>query len=346
MEKVVTEEELEELGKLIDASHDVVVCIHVGPDGDAIGSSLFIKHWLERKGKCVTVIAPNRYPDFLGTLPGADAVRVYAQNEEELNAVVAKADLIVVADVSDSSRLNNLAQPVTDSKVPKVMIDHHLNPEPFCDITVSQPHMCATGEILCHLLHQMGELDTVTAEEAECLYVAMMCDTGAFSYNSNRAEVFECVCHLLRHGIDKDEIYRKVFWTWSSARLKLTGYMLYAKMEMMPKLHAAIMSLSNEERRMLGTQNGDTEGIVNMPLQVKGIKLSVLLSEDTEHEGVVKVSMRSVGDVKCNEICSTYFNGGGHKNASGGRLCCTMEEALEKTRNVVREMADVLKNAK
>lgn len=346
MEKIVTEEELKEFAELVDTAHNVVICAHAGPDGDAIGSSLFLKHWLMRKGKCATVVVPNRFPDFLGALPGADTVRVYNHNEEELDGVIAKADLLIMADLNDPSRMNGLATPVLGSNARKVMIDHHLNPATFCDIVVSRPSMCATGEVLCHLMCQMGEMDAVTAEEAECLYAAMMCDTGAFSYNSNRAEVFECVCVLLRHGIDKDEIYRKVFCTWSPARVRLNGYMLYTKLEILPKCHAAIMSLTNKERRMLGAQNGDTEGLVNMPLQVKDIKLSIFLNEDSEHEGLVKVSTRSVGDVRCNEICSKYFNGGGHKNASGGRLFCTMEQALEKTRSVVKELADVLKNAK
>ena len=343
MEKILTEEGLSRFRELIDKATKVVICAHVSPDGDAIGSTLALKHWLTRKGKQVTVVVPNIFPDFLHWMPGAEDVKVFAKHEDEVKPVLAEADLFIIADLNDSSRMQDVEASVMANPAPKIMIDHHLNPADFCQLVISRPDMCATAEVICHLLYQLGELETITPDEATCLYAAMMCDTGAFTYNSNRAVVYECISHLLERGIDKDRIYRNVFWTYSLARMRLTGYLLYVKMEALPKLHASIITLTNEERKMLGVKNGDTEGIVNMPLQIAGMKLSVFLSEDTEHEGVVKVSLRSVDDFPCNDMSAQYFNGGGHKNASGGKLYCSMDEAVQKVREAIKSYAHWLK---
>lgn len=343
MEKILTEEEQSRFSGMIDDARKVVICAHVSPDGDAIGSTLALKHWLTRKGKQVTVVVPNIFPDFLHWMPGAQDIKVYLKHEGEVEPVVAEADLFIIADLNDSSRMQELEACVMANPAPKMMIDHHLNPTDFCQLVMSRPDMCATAEVICHLLHQLGELEQITVDEATCLYAAMMCDTGAFTFNSNRAVVYECISYLLNRGIDKDRIYRNVFWTYSIARMRLTGYLLYVKMEVLPELHASIITLTNQERKMLGIKNGDTEGIVNMPLQISGMKLSVFLSEDTEHDGVVKVSLRSVDDFPCNDLSAQFFNGGGHKNASGGKLYCSMDEAVLKVREAIKSYAHLLK---
>lgn len=343
MEKILTEEEQSRFSGMIDDARKVVICAHVSPDGDAIGSTLALKHWLTRKGKQVTVVVPNIFPDFLHWMPGAQDIKVYLKHEGEVEPVVAEADLFIIADLNDSSRMQELEACVMANPAPKMMIDHHLNPTDFCQLVMSRPDMCATAEVICHLLHQLGELEQITVDEATCLYAAMMCDTGAFTFNSNRAVVYECISYLLNRGIDKDRIYRNVFWTYSIARMRLTGYLLYVKMEVLPELHASIITLTNQERKMLGVKNGDTEGVVNMPLQISGMKLSVFLSEDTEHDGVVKVSLRSVDDFPCNDLSAQFFNGGGHKNASGGKLYCSMDEAVLKVREAIKSYAHLLK---
>ena len=342
MEKILTEEEQRLFSGLIDNAKKVVICAHVSPDGDAIGSTLALKHWLTRKGKQVTVVVPNIFPDFLHWMPGAEEVKVYLKHEEEVQAVVTEADLFFIADLNESSRLQELETCVLANPAPKIMVDHHLNPADFCQLVISRPDMCATAEVICHLLYQLGELEQITQDEATCLYTAMMCDTGAFTFNSNRAVVYECISYLLNSGIDKDKIYRNVYWTYSLARMKLTGYLLYVKMETIPEMHTSIITLTNKERKLFGIKNGDTEGIVNMPLQVSGMRLSVFLSEDTEHAGVVKVSLRSVDDFPCNTMSAQFFNGGGHKNASGGRLTCGMEEAVQKVHEAIKSYAHLL----
>ncbi len=343
MEKILTEEEQSRFSGLIDNARKVVICAHVSPDGDAVGSTLALKHWLTRKGKQVTVVVPNIFPDFLHWMPGAKDIMVYLKQEETVESIVAEANLFIITDLNDSTRMQELEACVMANPAPKIMIDHHLNPTDFCQLVISRPDMCASAEVICHLLYQLGEMEQITPDEATCIYAAMMCDTGAFTFNSNRAVVYECISHLLNRGIDKDKIYRNVFWTYSIARMRLTGYLLYVKMENLPELHASIITLTNQERKMLGIKNGDTEGIVNMPLQISGMRLSVFLSEDTEHDGVVKVSLRSVDDFPCNDMSAQFFNGGGHKNASGGKLYCSMEEAIEKVRKAIKSYAHLLK---
>ncbi len=331
--------------KILEGGTNVVICTHVNPDGDAIGSSLALKHYLERKGKQATVVVPNVFPDFLTWLPGADTILIYTKHQEQIRAVLDAADLVIVCDLNQPNRLGGMEEVVMQNSAPRILIDHHLDPNTeFCETIISEPAMCAAGEVICHLLSQNGEIDNISENEAICLYCAMMCDTGAFSFNSNRPVIFEHISHLLARGIDKDQIYRNVFWTASEARLRLQGYLLYVNMKVLHERHTAIMTLTNEERRRFKVKNGDTEGIVNIPLTMLGTRLSIFINEDTEHPGIMKLSLRSVGDFPCDQMASRFFNGGGHKNASGGKLQCSMEEALEKVKAAIEAYADQLKD--
>ena len=332
--------------KLLDSASRVVICAHVNPDGDAIGSSLALKHYVERQGGQATVVVPNVFPDFLKWLPGADTILVFTNNKhkEPIKAAIDGANLIVVCDLNQPNRLAGLEQDIVASKAPRILIDHHLDPDKdFCQTIVSHPEMCATAEVLCHLLCEWNGLDSISENEAVCLYTAMMCDTGAFSFNSNRPVIYEYISRLMAKGIDKDQIYRNVFYTASEGRLRLQGYLLYVNMKVLHERHTAIMTLTNEERRRFKVKNGDTEGIVNIPLTMLGIKLSVFINEDTEHPGTMKLSLRSVGDFPCDQMASRFFGGGGHKNASGGKLQCSMSEALEKVKAAIDSYAEMLK---
>ena len=331
--------------KILEGGTNVVICTHVNPDGDAIGSSLALKHYLERKGKQATVVVPNVFPDFLTWLPGADTILIYTKHQEQIRAVLDAADLVIVCDLNQPNRLGGMEEAVMQNSAPRILIDHHLDPNTeFCETIISEPAMCAAGEVICHILSQNGEIDNISENEAICLYCAMMCDTGAFSFNSNRPVIYEHISHLLARGIDKDQIYRNVFWTASEARLRLQGYLLYVNMKVLHERHTAIMTLTNEERRRFKVKNGDTEGIVNIPLTMLGTRLSIFINEDTEHPGIMKLSLRSVGDFPCDQMASRFFNGGGHKNASGGKLQCSMEEALEKVKAAIEAYADQLKD--
>ncbi len=351
MEQILSTEQLQKLQQMIDRSRRVACVCHVNPDGDAMGSTLAIAAWMKRLGKECRVIVPNRFPDFLQWMPSTNEIIRYDKKPAVADDFLLHADLLWVCDMNEASRslgMESILQECSrrshdEDDLFMVMVDHHLAPaKGFCNMQISQPDMCATCEVICHLMSQMGEGSSMTVPEATCLYTGMMTDTGAFTYASTRSVIYECVSLLLSRGIDKDRIYRNVFWTASPARMRLIGYLLYVKMEVIPGMNAAVMTLTNKERRMLGIKNGDTEGIVNMPLQIHGLRLSVLISEDTEHPGFVKFSLRSVDDFPCNEMSARFFNGGGHKNASGGRLQCTIEQALETFRSALKEFAPML----
>ena len=342
MEKVLDVAQTEQFQRLVEAAHRVVVCPHVNPDGDAIGSSLAIMHYFRRHGKECKVVVPNAFPDFLRWMPGADEIIVCSRQEAEAWDALSEADLVFIADLNSPSRLMALEPLVNQCTAPRIMIDHHMYPSDFCDLVVSHPEMCATAEVWCHLIHQTEGFFQLSYNEAVCLYTAMMCDTGAFTYASNRPVVYECISLLLACGIDKDKIYRNVFFTASAARLRLQGYLLYVNMQLLNGYHTSIMTLTRAERKRFNIKNGDTEGFVNIPLQIMGMRLSVFLAEDTEQPGIVKVSLRSVDDFPCNQMAEEFFNGGGHKNASGGRIQCTMEEAVERVKQAVNKYKRLL----
>ena len=368
---IFSSEILETWRSLISTARRIVITCHKGPDGDAIGSSTALASWLRRQGKEATVVAPTIFPDFLKWMPGAADILVFDKHEADVTPVVQASDLIIMADHGELSRMADLGDVVAAHTAPRIMLDHHLDPqEGIAQLVISHPELSSTCELLLRLLlethpqtppvREGGELRTanersealprtgergeglLTHDEAVSLYTGMMTDTGAFTYASSRPEIYELISILLAQGIDKDKIYRNVFFTYSPDRLRLMGYLLYVKLEIDRKRHASIMTFTNAERRRFHTLNGDTEGFVNLPLQILGMKLSIFLREDTERP-VIRVSLRSVDDFPCNEMASEFFNGGGHKNAAGGEFWGTMEEAVKRAKDAIIKYAPQLK---
>ena len=338
LDNLLSEVDVQHLCTLLDKAHNIIVTCHVSPDGDAMGAVLAFSHFLWRKGKNAQPVVPNIFPDFLKWM---ERVRIYEKHENEVAPLVAAADLIICLDFNAPDRLQGLQKPVTDSQSPKIMIDHHLDPVDFCDWVVSRQEMSSTCELLYRILVQLEGLDPMTYEEAVCLYTGMMTDTGCFSYNSNRSDIYYIIGRLLTKGIDKDKIYRNVFFNYSAERFRLMGYMLYVKLEYFPEYHASLMTLTREEQKRFSHKKGDTEGFVNIPLQIGKSRLSVFLREDTERHNI-RVSLRSVDDFPCNRMAAEFFNGGGHLNASGGELSCTMDEAVQIVRKALKKYASLL----
>lgn len=276
------------------------------------------------------VILPTPFPDFLRWMPGAHIIRFHLNHETEAAATLKEADLICCLDFNTLSRLQEMEGAMKQTKARRIIIDHHPDPDQDgVEMVVSFPKMSSTCEIVFRLIHQLGGFEGMTAAAATCLYTGMMTDTGGFTYNSADPEIYEIIALLLTKGIDKDKIYRNVFHVFSTDRIRLTGYVLYEKLQFFAKNKAAVFTLTREEMKRFHFIRGDAEGLVNMPLQVKGMKLSISLREDTERD-VVRVSLRSVDDFPCNRMAEEFFNGGGHLNASGGELPFPLEEA-EKT---------------
>ena len=354
---------------LIDAAHHIVITCHRGPDGDAIGSSTALASWLRRRlpGTDIHIVAPNIFPDFLKWVPGATDILIYEGHEEEVRPIIEAADLIIMCDHGELKRmwtLGDIIRPLLPigggepGAVRCIMIDHHLDPEPgIADLVISHPELSSTCEVLLRIILELASpipseapvpegspsgLPLLTHDEAASLYTGMMTDTGAFTYASSRPEIFELISILLSYGIDKDKIYRNIFFTYSPNRMKLMGYMLYVKLDVWKKAHTSVMTLTNAERRRFGVLNGDTEGLVNIPLQILGMKLSIFLREDTEHP-CIRISLRSVDDFPCNEMAAEFFGGGGHKNASDGEVWGTMDDALKQKKKAVQKYMPLLK---
>lgn len=317
----------------IKNANKVAVLTHQSPDGDAMGSSLALYHFLTSLGKEVRVIVPNAFPDFLSWMPAADTVLLYDTHVNEAEAYLETVELVICLDFNALKRIGVLGDKLQDLLCPKVMIDHHLYPEEFVDVMLSVPDASST----CELVYELVK-DKINLNIAQCLYTGLMTDTGNFSYNSNRPQIYSIIAELIAAGVDKDAIYNAVFNQYSIERIRLMGYCLYQKMRVFSDCHAVLICLSRKDLYRFNFQKGDAEGIVNMPLQSKDIHYSVFMREDKatpdemeKNGGVktkIKLSFRSQGDRPVNTFASEIFNGGGHANAAGGEYYGSLQEAV------------------
>ena len=341
LSKVISQANIDHVEKWFEKADKLVIVSHVSPDGDAIGSSLGLYHFLLSQDKTVHVIVPNAFPDFLKWMPGAKDIIQYNRYKEFADKLINEADVLCVLDLNALSRLDDMQDVVRNSPARKLLVDHHLYPEDFARITISHPHISSTSELVFRLICQLGNFSDISKEGAECIYTGMMTDTGAFTYNSNDREIYLIIGELLSKGIDKDEIYRNVYNNNSESRLRLQGYVLCDKMQIFPEFRAALITLSREEQKSFHYVKGDTEGLVNIPLSIKDVCFSVFLREDTEKD-MIKISLRSVGTFPCNQVATEFFNGGGHLNASGGEYYGTLEEAVELYKQALVKYEDLL----
>lgn len=323
----INKNELQAAKRLLDKAQSVAIVTHMSPDGDAMGSSLAFMHYLRALGKDpVAVIAPNRFPEFLAWMPGAEEVLIYDEKPQECTTIIATADLVMCLDFNELKRIGKLADTLADSPAKKIMIDHHLNPDGFPDVVMSYPDSPSTAELVFRFICSQGDFARISLPIAECIYTGMMTDTGNFSFNSNHVDTYSIIAELVRIGVDKDAIYNLVFNTYSADRMRLMGYCLYRKMRIFPEQHTALIALDRHELYRFNFTSGDAEGLVNLPLQIKDIHYSVFMREDKEK---IKISFRSQGDRPVNEYAARFFNGGGHKNAAGGENYETVEKAVE-----------------
>lgn len=342
MKPLINDQELFALMRIIQSSHRIVICAHRGPDGDAVGSSLGWAEYLTHIGKEVSIVMPNPFPDFLRWLPASQTIRFYAKHETEASRIINQAELIFCLDFNGLERLQEMQAVVRQSRADKVIIDHHLNPDAsVAKMVISRPEACSTSELVFRLIHQLGGFEALSKAGATCIYTGMMTDTGGFTYNSSRPEIYEIISLLLTKGIDKDKIYRNVFNVYSTDRIRLTGYILYEKLQFLADNRASLFTLTREEMKRFKFIRGDAEGLVNMPLQVKGMRLSISLREDTERD-VIRISLRSVDDFPCNKMAEEFFNGGGHLNASGGELPFPLEEAVKTAQKAIEAYKHLL----
>lgn len=341
---ILTEEQRELLLTIISNNERFVIVGHKNPDGDAIGSCLGLAGYLrDVHGKEVSVVVPDAYPDFLQWVPESHTIVRYDKHPDEVQTLLDNTDVVCCLDLNVLSRTDQMEEPLAACKAKKVLIDHHIGPDMDTVLTVSHPEMSSTCELLFRIIWQLGDFDKLTRKWAEQIYCGMMTDTGGFTFNSTRPEIFFIISQILTKGIDKDKIYRNVFHNYSQWAVRLRGYLMAQKLNYYEDLHASFFALSRMEMEEYHFIKGDVEGLVNVPLTIKGLKLSISLREDSKLDNTVWVSLRSVDDFPCNEVAAQFFNGGGHLNASGGRLNCSLDEACQIAKQAIKAWADRLK---
>lgn len=330
--RILAPELIEQVKAFIDTHNKYVVTVHMSPDGDAVGSAVAMSRYLRAKGKEATIIYNDKPGDNLRFIDGIDDCLVFERNvfkpaecqHDASVKAIKEADAVICLDYNALYRLGDLSQEIRLSEKPRLLIDHHLDPstEEF-SVLVSCPELSAACEVLYRLILELGDDHLIGREIAEPLYCGMMTDTGQFVYNSERADVYLIVARLLQTGFSKEELHRQ-FAIELERRVRLKGYCMYHKMVTIPEHQAAYFSLSKPELKRFDHQKGDSEGFVNVPLDIQGIKVSAFFREE---KNFVKVSLRSKGDYPVNILAEKFFNGGGHKNAAGGEFMGSLQRA-------------------
>jgi phosphoesterase RecJ-like protein len=325
----------------IEASKRVAIITHTNPDGDAIGSSLALALALVKKGINAQVVIPDGLPDFLRWLPGIERSTTFAYKKEKAVEIIDNADLIFCLDFNDPRRVNGIEEFLGKSRVKKILIDHHQDPLQFTDIAIIDTWRGSVGEMIYLFLREVFKEELLDKDIATCLYVAIITDTGNFSYASSYPEIFHIVGDLMNYKLDKDQVYSRVYDAFSEHRLRLQGYCMQEKMVVLPEFHTAYISLTDEELKRFSHRKGDTEGFVNIPFSVKGVKFTALFVEKKDR---IKVSLRSRGRFPVNKLASDHYSGGGHINAAGGDSFVSMKETLSGFESLLPAYAKLLKD--
>ena len=323
-----------ELSKLFSSSENILIICHINPDGDSIGAQLALYHYFKSKGRNVSLLAPNNLQEFLKWMDGAAQINIFIRERNKCRMLIENADLIIMLDFNQSDRLGEAEEFVLSSRAKKVIIDHHLNPENFADLVISDPSKCSTSELIHELVCEINGANFMNRSYAEALYVGIITDTGNFEHGSYSARTFRIVADLLDTGILKEKIINLIYNNFSSDRIRLQGFALNQRMVVIPEFKSAYIYLSKDDLKSYNHVKGDTEGFVNMPLSIKGIHFSALF---IEKDNFIKLSFRSKGKFPSNEFASQYFSGGGHLNASGGEYTDTLENTIAYFLKVLEE---------
>ena len=331
------------LRSLVAEADTIVLCCHQNPDGDAMGAMLGWGAVMQHLGKEPLMVVPDMFPDYLQWLPNTEKVVRYDKRKDFVDTVLKIADLVFCLDFNSLSRTDTMEEALKNSPAKKVLIDHHPNPDVDTTLCFSRPEASSASDLVFRIVWQMGLFEELGKHYAVPVYCGMMTDTGGFTFNSNDPDVFFIISQLLTKHINKDKIYRNVYHNYSEHRLRMVGFVLCNRLVVDDKRHAAYYTLTRADQKQFHFVKGDAEGLVNMPLQIKGLKLSISLREDTERENLVWVSLRSVDAFPCNKVAAQFFNGGGHLNASGGRVYGTIEDAVKTVEEAFRTFEEELK---
>lgn len=324
--------------KLLENAGKIVITAHKSPDGDSIGSSLGLYHYLLAKGYDTEICHPDPAPHFLHWMTGYNAIKNLEEHTEEVEQSFQEADLIFCLDYNSAGRIGNMDKVLTASKAPKVMIDHHRDPDQdFCQIMFSSIEASSTSELVYRLIEAMGDLELMNATIGTPLYAGIMTDTGSFRFPSSTALTHSIAAGLIEAGVKHWEVHENIFDTNSINRIQLVSYALLEKLVIKDDIGVAYITLTQEEEKRFNAIKGDTEGLVNQGLGIEGIKMSVFMKES---DGIIKMSFRSKGSIPVNDLARNHFNGGGHLNAAGGKFVGSMENAIDKFVTILPEFVE------
>lgn len=335
----MTYSELEEIKAFLCSRKKIVIVTHKNPDGDAMGSSLGLYNYLLLKKHRVHVITPNGYPSFLQWLPGNDKVIKYSEVPNRAQTLIKKADIIFCLDFNALRRIGELGKLVKKSKGIKILIDHHLLPERFAKYMMVEKKSCSTAQLVFDFIVAMGDKKLINKKIANCLYTGIMTDSLNFKVPTTSAHTHRIVADLIEAGAQNTLAYSLVYDTNTENRIRLLGHCLAKEMKVLKEYNAAFIALSASDLKKFNFQKGDTEGVVNYPLSIQGIRFSALFAEMKDE---IKISFRSKGNFDVNKFARKHFNGGGHLNAAGGEAHATLDETVTKFVNILTEYREEL----
>ncbi|WP_431166946.1 DHH family phosphoesterase [Tenacibaculum halocynthiae] len=335
--------QFKELKEFLSQPQEVVIIGHRNPDGDAVGSTLGLKHYLDKKGHKAQVLMPNEYPDFLHWIPGSETVyRFDRQNNQSVKALK-KSTIIFLLDFNALHRVGHDMQNTLEKyENDFALIDHHQQPDDFTYM-YSDTSMSSTCQMVYNFIEMMEDVDMIDKHIATCLYTGIMTDTGSFRFRSTTSRTHRIIADLIDKGAENDKIHSNVNDSNTYSRLLLLGQSL-SNLEILPEYKTAFITLSQEEKKKFNYEKGDTEGVVNYALSLKGIVFGVIFIED-EEQGIIKISFRSKGKFSVNQFARNYFNGGGHDNASGGKSELNMEDTIAKFKSLLPQYIDELQTS-
>jgi bifunctional oligoribonuclease and PAP phosphatase NrnA len=325
-----------EISELISSTDNILLICHINPDGDAVGAQLAMYYYLKAAGKNVSMISPNYLQEFLKWMEGTEEINIFIKDRKKCMNLINEAGIIILLDFNKPNRLGEAEQFVMSANAPKVIIDHHLDPDNLGSLVISEPTFCATAELVWELIREIEGKPFASPPFAEAVYTGIITDTGNFVHGSYTPDTMRIIAELLEQGVEKDRILNLIYNNYSADRMRLQGFALYERMVVLPEFKTAYIYLSREDLKRFNHVKGDTEGFVNMPLSINGIIFTAMF---IEKEGFIKLSFRSKGKFPSNEIASQYFHGGGHRNASGGEFPDTLDNTIGYFLNILKENA-------
>jgi phosphoesterase RecJ-like protein len=321
---------------LLQTPKKVVIVPHVNPDGDAVGSSLGLYHYLTQKGHNVSVIVPNDYPEFLKWIPGTSTIIQFDTQTEIAQQKLDNAEVLFTLDFNALHRSGTMQTTLEENNTPKIMIDHHQQPQDYAAYTYSDVDMCSTSEMIYHFMDQMDDLELMNSDIGTALYTGIMTDTASFRFPKTTSTTHRVVAHFIEVGVNHSDIHNKVYDANRFERIKLVGVALN-NLKIIEHLNTAYITLSQRELDEFRYQKGDTEGLVNYGLSIKGVKFAAIFIEN-KNEGIIKISLRSKGNFDVNQLAREHFYGGGHQNAAGGKSKLSLNETVEKFESLVQTL--------